>query len=78
MPNLQTADVPRQAYIVLGCALMWKAVEATTKPDKGHNVPSSIMGRVMVAFKDLGNRNHLPSGTNPIHRANLGVAGVDA
>ena len=78
VPNLQTADVPRQACIVLGCALMWKVVEAATKPDEGHNVPSSIMGRAMVAFKDLGDRNHLPSGTNPIRRANLGVAGVDA
>ena len=69
MPNLYAASVPRQACLVFGCVLVWKVFEATTKPDEGHIVPS---------LNDLGERNHLPSGTNHIERANLDVAGLDA
>ena len=51
--------------------------QATTKPDKGHIVPSRITTRVIAALNNLGKRNHLPSGTNPIERVNLGVSGLD-
>ena len=36
------------------------------------------MARVLKALEDLGDRNRLPEGQNPIRRANLGVAGVDS
>ena len=73
-----SASVPRQACLVFGRALVWKVFEATTKPGKCHLVPSQISNRVIAALNDLGERNHLPSGTNPIERENLGVSGLDA
>jgi hypothetical protein len=72
-----SASVPHQACLVFGRTLVWKVFEATTKPDEGHLVPSQISNRVIAALNDLGTRNQLPSGTNPIKRANLGVSGLD-
>ena len=79
VPHMNAAkEVPRQACIVLGRSLLWKVCDAAAKPEERHNVPSSIMARVLKALEDLGDRNRLPEGQNPIRRANLGVAGVDS
>ena len=77
VPHMLAAEVPCQVCLVLGRALLWKVVETSTKIEEAHNVPSSIMSRVMSAFGDLGERNRLLAGQNPVRRANLGVSGID-
>ena len=78
VPHMVDARVPPQVCVVLGRALLWKVAEQAKKPDDGHNVPRSIMARVTRALSDLGDRNSLPLGTNPVRRANLGVTGLDS
>ena len=77
VPNMVRGGVPRQVSIVLGRALLWKVWEAANG-DIGHSVPQSITARVMAAIRDLGSRNRLEAGTNPVRRASLGVTGIDA
>jgi len=76
-PHMLAANIPRQVCIVLGRALLWKVWEAA-HGDDDHRVPASIKARVMAAMRDLGARNRLEAGTNPVRRANLGVSGLDA
>ena len=76
-PHMVAAGIPRQVCIVLGRALLWKVWEAA-QGDEDHRVPSSITARVMMAVRDLGTRNLLEEGTNPIRRGSIGVSGIDA
>jgi hypothetical protein len=76
VPHL-AGGVPRQTCIVLGRALLWKVWEAAQGIDE-HRVPSSITARVMAAVRDLGTRNRLEAGTNPIRRGSIAVSGIDA
>ena len=51
VPHTNAAkEVPRQVCLVLGRALLWKVADAAAKPEEGHNVPSSIMARVLKAL----------------------------
>ncbi len=38
----------------LSRALLWKIANSAAKPEEGHNVPSTITARVIVALQDLG------------------------
>ena len=77
VPNMVRGGVPRQVCIVLGRALLWKVWEAAMG-DVGHSMPPAITARVMAAIRDLGSRNWLEAGTNPVRCASLGVTGIDA
>jgi hypothetical protein len=69
-----TAMVPTQACTVLGRALLWKIFH--TSGEKGVN--PDIRTRVMSAYADLGDRNTLAEGENPVRKIPLGVTGIDA
>ena len=45
--------------------------------ESGQHLPSDIRGRVVNAYEDLGDRNTLEAGDNPVLKIPLGVAGVD-
>ena len=80
VPNMKAATwegnpmVPTQACIVLGRALLWKIFH--TSGEKGVN--PDIRTRVMSAYADLGDRDTLEEGENPVRKIPLGVTGVDA
>ena len=77
VPNMVCGRVPRQVFVVLGRALLWKVWEAANV-DSGHSVPSSITAWVMAVIRYLGSRNRLDVGIKPVRRASLGVTGRDA
>jgi hypothetical protein len=66
--------VPIQACIVFGRALLWKVFHSSG--EKG--VAPEIRARVLHAYADLGDRNSLDAGDNPVRKIPLGVTGVDA
>jgi hypothetical protein len=69
-----TEMVPMQACVVLGRALLWKIFHYSG--EKG--VSPEIRARVLCAYANLGNRNTLEDGDNPVRKIPLGVTGVDA
>ncbi len=68
-----TEMVPNQACIVLGRALLWKIFHSSG--EKG--VAPEIRARVLHAYADLGDRNTLENGDNPVRKIPLGIIGVD-
>lgn len=66
--------VPRQVAIVLGRALLWKVFH----DESGAYVPAQIRERVLAAYRDLGDRNSLAAGSNPVSKVPLGITGLDA
>jgi hypothetical protein len=71
-----TEMVPIHACIVLGRALLWKVFHSSG--EKG--VAPEIRARVLHVYADLGDRNTLDAGDNPVRKIPLGVTavGVDA
>ena len=55
-------------------ALLWKIFHSSG--EKG--VAPEIRARVLHAYADLGDRNMLDDGDNPVRKIPLGATGVDA
>lgn len=72
VPHLRE-KIPEQAALVFGRAVLWRVFDAGSAP-----VPPQISNRVMTAYQGLGDRNTLAEGDNPVRKAPLGVAGIDA
>ena len=73
-PNEFTAVIPEQVCIILGRALLWKVFH----PSGEHGVAPEIKARILHAYTDLGGRNTLGQGENPVKKIPLGVTGVDS
>ena len=74
------AAYPKKAAVVFGRAVLWKVFDASVTEDgeSRHCIPATMYEQVMRAFNDLGDRNNLAAGENPVARPPLGVTGVDA
>lgn len=73
VPNLVSHGLPRQVCIVFGHAVLFRLFDRTGEDA----VPTPMRESIMRAYQDLGARNLLEEGCNPIRRWPLIVTGYD-
>jgi hypothetical protein len=73
VPNI-FANYDEHVAIVLGRALLWRIFDS----EQSKVVPRFISEKVKAAYNDLGSRNSLELGENPVKKQPLAVMGNDA
>lgn len=68
------AQYDRYVALVLGRALLWRVFDEV----ESRVVPTAIVERVKNAYADLGQRNTLQGGENPVEKVPIIVTGFDA
>ena len=74
VPHTLTSNVPTQACVVPGRALLWKVFHESGE----QGVPTQIRNRVVNAYNAIGSHGGLERNENPVKKVPIGVAGVDA
>ena len=74
VPHTLASNVPKQACVVLGRALLWKVFHESGE----QGVPAQIRNRVVNAYNAIGSHGGLEQNENPVKKVPIGVAGVDA
>jgi hypothetical protein len=70
---MSRAGIPRDVCLVLGRAMLWRMFDSS-----GDDlVPAEQKTRIMARYEDLGDRNTLAAGRNPIRKCPLVVGGFD-
>ena len=62
VPNMVARGIQRQVCIVLGRAVLWRAFDAATN----HAFPEAKLQYIQRAYADIGDRNTLNAGSNPV------------
>ena len=64
VPNMRAHGIQRQVCVVLGRALLWRLFDSSR--DSATAIPEHKRRYMMQAYTDLGDRNTLAPGTNPV------------
>jgi hypothetical protein len=70
---MSRVGIPHDVCLVLGRAMLWRMFDSS-----GDDlVPAEQKTRIMARYEDLGDRNTLTAGRNPIRKCPLVVGGFD-